>query len=321
MCEHHSIIMQKQQQQHDEAAIASSGASIADYSHQAKDQSLPIAQRMRAVFHLRSTNSDQAALALIPALQVKRDSVLLRHEVCFCLGQMARNVVVPFLLAVLNDEDDDVIVRHEAGEALGAIGDPVCVPTLLAWSTKGPIEVQETCRIALDGFSSSGDAARPSSVFDTIDPAPAILPSSATTIPELRARLMTTQVSLYDRYRAMFALRNRGDEEAVLALTAGFADSSALFRHEVAYVLGQLSHPASIPALSAVLRNSHEHEMVRHEAAESLGAIANDECLALLREYQLVGSTPLIVKESCDVALDAAKYWQDFGDVGGTHIN
>ena len=35
---------------------------------------------------------------------------------------------------------------------------------------------------------------------------------------------------LFDRYRAMFGLRNIGNEAAVDALAAGFADDSALFK-------------------------------------------------------------------------------------------
>ena len=45
---------------------------------------------------------------------------------------------------------------------------------------------------------------------------------------------------LFDRYKAMFSLRNNGSKAAVVALTTAFADPSPLFRHEVAYVLGQL---------------------------------------------------------------------------------
>ncbi len=96
----------------------------------------------------------------------------------------------------------------------------------------------------------------------------------------------------------MFALRNMGDKEAVLvrlhfsicdtgcrlphvdfrqALTAGFAEQkSALFRHELAYVMGQLQHPASVDCLLEVLGNKQEHAMVRHEAAEALGSIGGE---------------------------------------------
>jgi len=74
-----------------------------------------------------------------------------------------------------------------------------------------------------------------------------VRPTYAATTEQLKAQLLDTSLSLYTRYKAMFALRNRGDEASVLALTAGLKDRSALFRHEVAFVLGQLAHPVCAP--------------------------------------------------------------------------
>ena len=104
------------------------------------------------------------------------------------------------------------------------------------------------------------------------------------------------------RYRAMFALRNRGDMESVHALTHGFTDPSPLFRHEIAYVFGQMQHPASVPALLSVLGNKEEVAMVRHEAAEALGSVATPECFPALREFR--GDVCRTVAESCVVGLD-----------------
>jgi len=288
-------------------AVAAKPSAVSALAAACRDQSLPIGARMRSVFYLRTMATDDAALALAQALRVKGDSVLLRHEIGFCLGQMGRRVVVPDLVAVLEDAADDVIVRHEAGEALGAIGDASCLPALQRCATDAPVEVRETCAIALDRFRLAGDV-QGDSEFDTKDPAPAAPVSM--TVDALEQLLMDASASLYDRYRAMFALRNRGDEDAVLALTRGFADASALFRHEVAYVLGQLAHPASSEALARVLADTSEHEMVRHEAAESLGAIGDEAALRLLAKFQ--HGAPRIVTESCDVALDAAEYWAEF---------
>jgi deoxyhypusine monooxygenase len=50
----------------------------------------------------------------------------------------------------------------------------------------------------------------------------------------------------------MFALRDIGTSEAVHVLAKGFKDESMLFRHEIAYVFGQLCHLDSVPYLSAV---------------------------------------------------------------------
>lgn len=86
----------------------------------------------------------------------------------------------------------------------------------------------------------------------------------------------------------------------------GLKCSSALFRHEIAFVLGQVQHPAAIPQLTVSLRDQKENPMVRHECAEALGAIANDECTEVLKEY--ASDIEPVVRQSCEVALDMSEY-------------
>ena len=42
-------------------------------------------------------------------------------------------------------------------------------------------------------------------------------------------------------------------------------------------MFGQLSHPASIPSLTKTLSNTNEASMVRHEAAEALGSLGDED--------------------------------------------
>src|SRR4051794_20481248 len=93
---------------------------------------LPIAQRMRAVFYLRTLGGDAAVAAMCAALVDKAGTILFRHEIGYCLGQMEAKGAIPVLLRVLRDASDDAIVRHECGEALGAIADPATLPDLEA---------------------------------------------------------------------------------------------------------------------------------------------------------------------------------------------
>lgn len=53
--------------------------------------------------------------------------------------------------------------------------------------------------------------------------------------------------------------------------------------------------------------------MVRHEAAEALGAIGTPECNDALQKH--MSDESRVVKESCEVALDAMDYW---GEVAAT---
>lgn len=82
--------------------------------------------------------------------------------------------------------------------------------------------------------------------------------------------------------------------------------SSALFRHEVAYVLGQIQSPLSVSALVENLKDENENNMVRHECAETLGSIGTTECVKVLEVY-LKDKEP-VVRESCEVALDITDY-------------
>ena len=112
----------------------------------------------------------------------------------------------------------------------------------------------------------------------------------------------------------MFALRDLASPPdipsavpAIEALAAGFNDPSALFRHEIAFVFGQLSHPASIPSLVATLSKTDEASMVRHEAAEALGSLGDEPGVEdILKTF--LDDPEQIVRESVVVALDMAEY-------------
>ena len=180
-------------------------------------------------------------------------------------------------------------VRHEAGEALGAIGTPECMAPLRLHQEDDCLEVAQTCQLALQRIEFLAEAAAAAaadgdpSPYLSVDPTPPAPASTPT--PALRASLLDEDGRIFDRYRAMFALRNRGGEEAVAALAASFAASrSALLKHEVAYVLGQMQDARAVQQLHVVLEDAAENAMVRHEAAEALGSIASDDCLHMLRE-------------------------------------
>ena len=91
------------------------------------------------------------------------------------------------------------------------------------------------------------------------------------------------------------------------------AGDSALFRHEIAYVLGQMQQSAAIPYLSRVLANAGEHDMVRHEAAEALGAcigIEDGESVTADVLHDHLKDSSRAVRESCAVALDIKDYFE-----------
>lgn len=148
--------------------------------------------------------------------------------------------------------------------------------------------------------------------FTSIDPAPTSEQSA--TVEALEKALLDPKLPLFLRYRAMFGLRDLASPPdlptavpAVLVLAKGLSDSSALFRHEIAFVFGQLSHPASIPALTAALSDLSEQSMVRHEAAEALGSLGSEEGVEeTLKSF--LDDKEQVVRESVVVALDMAEF-------------
>jgi deoxyhypusine monooxygenase len=146
-------------------------------------------------------------------------------------------------------------------------------------------------------------AAYSQSAYMTVDPAASASAMRALPFEEVVAVFGDEGKPLHERYSAMFALRDLNSKRATLALAAGLREkTSALFRHEVAFVLGQLEQECTVEQLKASLADVAEHPMVRHEAAEALGAIGSEDAMSTLREYST--DVESIVRESCVVALD-----------------
>jgi deoxyhypusine monooxygenase len=143
--------------------------------------------------------------------------------------------------------------------------------------------------------------------YEGIDPA---VMHESRDLQELRGILLDPRQKMWERYRALFALRALGTEPAIEVIgRCMLTAESALLRHECAFVFGQMADERCIPWLERSLAGD-EHPMVRHEAAEALGAIANDQCLAMLRHY-MVKDPAIEVRESCEVALDNIDYLRD----------
>lgn len=280
------------------------------------DVKAPLAIRFRALFSLKALGSegDVEAINAIAA-GFRDDSELLKHELAYVLGQTKQEAAIQPLTDVLEDLNQQAMVRHEAAEALGAIGDERSLSVLTRFEKDDPLEiVRQTCELAIERIewvkkSESNPENLQKSIYSSIDPAPPLAAESLDSskeVEKLKTELNNTSVSLFNRYRAMFRLRDIGTDDAVYALASGFADSSALFRHEIAYVFGQMSSPASVPALVKVLQNTSEEGMVRHEAAEALGSIASDDVLPILAKF--AKDNERVVAESCIVATDMAEF-------------
>ena len=109
------------------------------------------------------------------------------------------------------------------GEALGAIGDTSVIPILERYCNDPVIEVAETCELALKRLQwidnpQKNEDNLSENPYASVDPAP---PADTRNIDELTEVLLDEKASLFDRYRAMFSLRNLRTKESVLALSKG----------------------------------------------------------------------------------------------------
>lgn len=270
------------------------------------DPKTHIAKKMRALFYLRNIQTEEASQALCKAFE--SPSVLLKHEVAYVLGQMRIESTVPKLIEVLDNVGEDEIVRHEAGEALGNFDPTIEIVEALKRNLESEsVPVRETCYIALRKFEEgrpnsdkeSDNKSNGLSKAGSSDPA---YPLTNTTFEEASRIFLDTNEDLYKRYKAMFYLRDLGSKEAIEALGRGMEDASALFKHEISFICGQMASPQSVDFLLKGMANEEEHGMVRHECAEALGIIGTRECLEGLVKYQF--SKCDILRESVEVAID-----------------
>lgn len=125
---------------------------------------------------------------------------------------------------------------------------------------------------------------------------------------EFLTKLMLDEsVSMFDRYRALFTLRNiysKASCEAICqALTKdNFRSCSPLLKHEVAFVLAQMEKVFSVavPYLLEACKNPEEQGIVKHEGLVAIGEMIDDPKLI----SDLLEHPDPIVSESCAVALN-----------------
>jgi len=207
------------------------------------DASPNLALRFRALFSLKhlATQGNTAAVEAIAAAFIS-DSALLKHELAYCLGQSKQSSAAAPLQAVLQDEAEDPMVRHEAGEALGALGHTPSLELLRGYIGHKEEVISQTCELAVARIEwEASEAAKAeelqTSAFASIDPAPP-LPGTVKEVDcaALQAKLNDQTLPLFERYRAMFRLRDIASPEAIDALASGLSDPSALFRHEASAI-------------------------------------------------------------------------------------
>lgn len=280
------------------------------------DSKADLASRFRALFTLKNV-ANNPSIDWIAKTLLEDSSALLKHECAYCLGQIQNPIANQVLEKVLRNVDEHAMVRHEAGEALAAIGSIESLEILKFYSNDDVIEVAQTCQLGVQKIELEHQEKRDSEKcpkYSSVDPTPPFHESDCGDINHLaRAKecLLASSSPLFEKYQALFTLRNIGSEESVKILGDALIRyqndiKNNLLKHEIAYVFGQMQHPASVPYLKQILEDTTENEMVRHEAAEALGSVATTEASLVLDKFK--HDSVQVVRESIEVALDMNEY-------------
>ncbi|GAB0489423.1 hypothetical protein MMPV_000642 [Pyropia vietnamensis] len=295
-----------------------------------RDQSALV--RHEAAYALGQMQDAGAAEVLGRVLANTAEDVMVRHEAAEALGAIGDPAAVPLLTRYLDDER--VEVRETCVLALERLG--AATHGVAGGGGGGGgggvaaagVRSSPEAAVALGGGDGGGDGGGGADpTFHSVDPV--IVPptaAAARTVADWAADLASTSAPLASRYAALFALRAaRGsptEDAAVDALCAAAVDpsDSALLRHEVCYVLGQMAPRRAVGPLAAVLAQAEAPPMVRHEAAEALGAIGGADVEALLRDYTGDAEGVAVVRESCEVALDMSEWLGDAEELHYTHV-
>lgn len=285
--------------------------------------------RMQCLFQLRSIGSLSAVKALQNALLLEPASDLLRHEICYVFGQMIESEenikeIEEFCNKEIFDKPEKwaPIVLHEAAEALGNISTENNLALLKRFANYHDEIIKETCELAIEnvnwlnktdkgkteGLNHENDC----KMYNSNDPAPPFNYKKEEKYRDIKVlKDILFNGNLFDQYRVLFTLRNLGTSEAVDLMCETFTDKfTPLFKHEVAFVLGQMAKTAvkALKKLEEVLQDEKENSIVRHETALALGEIS--ESKELLEKYS--SHEDLLVGESCIIATELIEYWKEF---------
>jgi len=164
----------------------------------------------------------------------------------------------------------------------------------------------QTCWLAVEGLKRE-TAKVCACQYVSYDPAIGDLTATEDDIPRYYDVLRDSSGAFYQRYVAMFTLRNLA-AEAKLAAVLDEDTSSPVLRHEISFVLGQMESETAREALIRSLEKKAEHPMVRHESAIALGSIGGE--VSKMKLQQFTGDSDQMVADSCLVALDTIAYWE-----------
>lgn len=319
---------------------------LSEYAHTLHSFEKPVQARFGAMLSLRQLGSIDAIETLIMAYEYEPKSDLMRHELCYSLGQIDiqspedEEIIQSFLEKVILTGESSDFVRHEAIEALDFVSEELTMQLLenfkegstgnILFDTYYLKKRQMQWAKDTDNGRTEGLTLPQDSKFNTVDPAPfynyKAEGSPYTDVASLQQILLNTQegkdYDLFERYRALFTLRELNSAESVAAVCSiytsaeNLARCSDLLKHQAAFVIGQMKEvfqPAADILLNYINNTEQVAPIVFHEVLLCLGWILEDK--AAIEKF--MKHPDLIVSESCESAIDIIELRQAQAAGGG----
>lgn len=286
-----------------------------------KDPQTSIEDKYDTIYQLRNWKTEESLEAMRIIYPYLDKSELLEHEVMYVFGQQLSDKSLDFLFQVLNDPKAAPVVRHEAGEALGNFikqKDRV-IPELRKYWDSDIGVLKSTVRLSITKLENYNPA---NNQFDkylpgTVEPAEpftnekfeSFLKQHNKQSKDVLEILTDPSVEEYQKYGILYHLRNKADKDSILVLSKLIGNelaekNSPLLRHEVCFILGQLTdRVAAIPEtkqyVTESVDNPNEDPIVRHEAILAYSEIWGIDALM---QKQRNDPAPLVY-ESAQVVL------------------
>ena len=162
--------------------------NLNQYEKVLSDTSAPVADRVDSLFCMKAFSEVEAVDAIIRSFHCEKKSELLKHEICYCLGQMNKTDehvkrIQTFLEYVIDDKNNyEEIVVHEAVEAMGNLAEENTLSLIQKYENENKTSsmLYETCFLAreLINWKKNTDNGKSENLdfsslkFKTNDPAP-----------------------------------------------------------------------------------------------------------------------------------------------------
>ena len=114
--------------------------------------------------------------------------------------------------------------------------------------------------------------------------------------------LLDLNLTKEERIQAAFHLENAGDDESVIIMgKALFSEPSPIVRHEIAFSLGESSHPSLASKYLMKAVEEDKNIFVRHEAILALATLGKKEFIPFIKKY--LNDPEIEMAESAEIAV------------------